>query len=63
MIDKILKLLFLCILMLGLYHTTTAQVQNVPPMRQVLGTTGGSGTFPWGTIDYTVGEVMVTSDS
>lgn len=63
MINKILKLSFLCLLMLGLYHTTAAQVQNVPPMRQVLGTTGGSGTFSWGTIDYTVGEVMVTSDS
>lgn len=63
MINKILKLSFLCLLTLGLHHTAAAQVQNVPPMRQVLGTAGGSGTFPWGTIDYTVGEVMVTSDS
>ena len=34
----------------------TAQVQPNP--RQVLGSTGGTGTAPWGTVDYTVGEVM-----
>lgn len=52
--------------MIGLFHITSAQVQNIPPMRQVLGTTGASYTFssgPIGSIDYTVGEVMVTTDS
>lgn len=39
-----------------------AQVQNNPPMRNVLGTSGGTGTLPSGmTIDYTVGECMVTT--
>lgn len=63
MVNKKLKLLTLCFLMLLMHYSASAQVQNVPPMRQVLGTTGGSGVFPWGTIDYTVGEVMVTTDS
>lgn len=63
MVNKKLKLSVLYFLVLLMYHSISAQVQNVPPMRQVLGTTGGSGTFPWGTIDYTVGEVMVTTDS
>ena len=62
MVNKILKLSMLCFLLL-MDHITSAQVQNVPPMRQVLSSTGGSGVFPWGTIDYTVGEVMVTTDS
>lgn len=35
---------------------TIAQVQPNP--RQVLGSTGGTGTAPWGTVDFTVGEVM-----
>lgn len=35
---------------------TIAQVQPNP--RQVLGSTGGSNSAPWGTVDYTVGEVM-----
>jgi gliding motility-associated-like protein len=37
----------------------SAQVQPNP--RQVLGTTGGTSTAPWGTLDYTVGEVMTTT--
>lgn len=39
--------------------TLAAQLQPNP--RQVLGSTGGSNTAPWGTVDYTVGEVMVTT--
>jgi gliding motility-associated-like protein len=39
-----------------------AQVQNNPPMRNVLGTAGSSGTLPSGnTIDYTVGECVVAT--
>lgn len=51
----------LCLLMLFLHLTTTAQVQNNPPMRDVLSSGGGTSgsTLPWGTIDFTVGEVMV----
>ena len=36
-----------------------AQIQNSPPMRQVLGTTGGTATSATMTLDYTVGEPMV----
>ncbi len=63
MINNKHKLSILYFLMLLTVHLASAQVENTPPMRQVLGTTGGSKTFPWGTIDYTVGEVMVTTDS
>jgi gliding motility-associated-like protein len=35
------------------------QAQVQPNPRQVLGSTGGTNTAPWGTVDYTVGEVMV----
>jgi gliding motility-associated-like protein len=35
--------------------------QVMPNPRQVLGTTGGSNTAPWGTVDYTVGETMITT--
>lgn len=38
-----------------------AQVQNIPPVRQILATTGGTGIFPLGTMDYTIGECMVTT--
>lgn len=38
------------------FFNMNAQVQPNP--RQVLGSTGGSSTAPWGTVDYTVGEVM-----
>ncbi len=54
-----------CVLFL-FHQTVQAQVFDTVPMRHVLGTTGGSsapGVLPWGTIDYTVGEVVVTSDS
>ncbi len=40
-----------------------AQVQSVPPMRQVLATAGNTATLSFGSIDYTVGECMVTTYS
>lgn len=39
--------------------TTFAQVQNNPPMRQVLGSGGTTGVLPWGTIDFTIGEPII----
>lgn len=44
-----------------IHYTGYSQVQPNP--RQVLGSTGGTSgaTLPWGTIDYTVGEVMTTT--
>jgi gliding motility-associated-like protein len=35
--------------------------QLEPNPRQVLGSTGGTSVTPFGTVDYTVGEVMVTT--
>ncbi len=63
MINKIRKLSSFSLLLLILFSTALAQVQNDPPMRQVLGTTGSTVAFLGGTIDYTVGEVMVNTDS
>lgn len=55
------------LLMLVLIFSGTfihAQVQNNPPMQQVLGTSGNTGTTAAGTtIDFTVGEVMVQTYS
>jgi len=63
MIKKVRKLFVLFLLTL-VFTTIRAQViENSPPVRQVLGTTGGTYNFPWGSLDYTVGEVMVTTDS
>lgn len=43
-----------------MHFSLSAQLQPNP--RQVLGSTGGTGTMPAGvTVDYTVGEVMVTT--
>ena len=53
----------ICILMLVLHFVASAQVQNSPPMRQVFCSTGGTGYFSLGTIDYTVGETIVSTDS
>jgi gliding motility-associated-like protein len=61
MINKTIKQTCICFLLLssGVMH---AQVQSNPPMRQVLGTVGGTGTLPSGNIiDYTVGECVVTT--
>jgi gliding motility-associated-like protein len=69
MVKKCIKLLVFCCCSLLFVVTVQAQtqIQNTPPMRQVLGATGGSYTFapggPIGSIDYTVGELMVTTDS
>src|ERR1035437_1426224 len=66
MINKKFKISTLCLLMLVMCYSIQAQVFDTVPMRQVIGTTGGSHTFtsgPIGSIDYTVGEVMVTTDS
>lgn len=54
--------LIVALLLIVIGHIATAQVQNNPPMRNVLGITGGTGTLPSGTtIDYTVGECIVTT--
>jgi gliding motility-associated-like protein len=45
--------------MLFMHCQLRAQVQPNP--RQVLGSTGGSSAAPWGTVDYTVGECMITT--
>ena len=39
--------------------TTNAQVQNNPPMRDVISSGGTTATLPWGSIDYTVGEAII----
>ncbi|HEX8514793.1 MAG TPA: gliding motility-associated C-terminal domain-containing protein [Bacteroidia bacterium] len=44
-----------------LLQQTLAFAQLQPNPRQVLGSTGGSNTAPWGSVDYTVGETMVTT--
>ncbi len=54
---KHISLLGLLTLMLQL--TTNAQVQNNPPMRDVLSSGGTSAVLPWGTIDYTIGEPII----
>lgn len=57
----------LFLLMLVLSFTIQAQVFDTVPMRQVLGSAGGTATVTFGNtpyiIDYTVGEVVVTTDS
>lgn len=64
MVNKILKRLVVCLLMLSTCFTMSAQVFDAVPARHVLGTTGGSKVIPgWGSIDYTVGEVFVTTES
>lgn len=61
MINKLLGLFRFSFLIL-VVHSVDAQIQTNPPVRQVLGTTGGSAEIVnWGTVDYTVGEVIVTS--
>ena len=59
------KIVFPILLLMMISSTinTIAQVETNPPMRQVIGTTGGSGTFPSGTLDYTIGEPMVQTYS
>lgn len=64
MINKLLRLSFFYLLIL-VVHASNAQVQiqNSPPVRQVLSTTGGSANVGFAVIDYTVGEVIVTTQS
>lgn len=57
------KFITLVCLVLSTFINVSAQVQNNPPMMNVIGSVGGSsapGLFPSGiSIDYTVGEVMI----
>src|ERR1043166_4456239 len=59
MINK--KNIQLLLVVLFVHVSIFSQVQNNPPMRQVLGTTGGTSgaTLPWGSVDYTVGEPII----
>lgn len=63
MVKKLLQIVFtffvgFCV------NNVVAQIQNTPPMRQVIATSGGSGTISnWGTIDYTVGEAIIITES
>jgi gliding motility-associated-like protein len=52
---------FLILLTLLLQLSSIAQVENNPPMREVISSGGATSgaSFTWGTLDYTVGEVMV----
>lgn len=64
MINKKNKIVILYILIFAFVGSAFAQVQNNPPMQQVLGTSGNTGTTATGnTIDYTIGEVMVQTYS
>lgn len=58
-----MKRIFFVISFLFMLLNADSQVMTNP--RQVLGTTGGTsgGSFPWGTVDYTVGEVMIQTFS
>ncbi len=59
-----MKKVFLLIVFISISIAGFAQIQTNPPMRQVLGTAGNTGTTAAGnTIDYTVGEVMVQTYS
>ncbi|MCW3082899.1 MAG: bca [Bacteroidetes bacterium] len=56
-----ISVLFLLLLVL-IGMSVQAQVQNNPPMQNVLGTSGGTKVLPSGiSIDYTVGECIVTT--
>lgn len=60
--NSLRRLLFLlCLLDM---HLLTAQVETNPPMRNVIGTTGGTGVLPSGnSIDFTVGETFIATGS
>lgn len=62
MIKRILRASFLCFLLL--FATTIgAQIETNPSMRQVIASGGGTADFAWGSIDFTIGEAIVTSVS
>ena len=54
-----IKKYILITLVIAFNSVIYGQIQNNPTMRHVLSSTGGSGSFPTGTLDYTVGEPMV----
>jgi len=58
MMHKKYILSFLLLFCICVLH---AQIQSNPPVRQVLASTGGTKILSFGTIDYTVGECMVTT--
>lgn len=60
MIKRILRLSFLCFLFL-FATTAVAQIENDPPMREVISAGGGSFDLGWGTIDFTIGEAVIVS--
>ena len=47
-----------CLLMLFL-QSAFAQVQNNPPMRDVISSGGTTAVLPWGSIDFTIGEPII----
>ena len=50
----------LCMLLLFMQLTSKAQFDTIS--QQVIGSSGGmsaTGVFPWGTMDYTVGEPII----
>lgn len=64
MINKLLRFSFFYLLFLSVHSLNgQVQIQNDPPVRQVLSTTGGSANVGFATIDYTVGDVIVTTES
>lgn len=62
MIKRILRASFLCFLVF-VADIISAQIQINPPMRQVIASGGGTSDFSWGSIDFTIGEVIITSVS
>lgn len=60
MIKKILRALLLCFLILFTI-SITAQIETNPPMRQVISSGGGSDSISWGSIDFTIGEAIITT--
>ncbi len=65
MTNKLRLLFVFYFLLLTIPRGMFAQVQIDTALRHVISSGGGtSGTaFPWGSIDYTIGEVIITSDS
>lgn len=48
---------------LFVHYGAMSQVVFDTTVQQVIGATGGSAITPWGSIDFTVGEVIVQTDS
>lgn len=62
MIKRILRASFLCFLVF-VADIISAQIQTNPPVRQVIASGGGTSDFSWGSIDFTIGEAVITSIS